>query len=159
MFLLVPLLVVANGLTPYLELKTGFGWNMYANLRTADGETNHYLVPRTLPLTDEQDELVVILDSDDPAPATTATRTARSPRSSSAPTCPITPTRAITYERAARSWRSPRADDPELVEPVPRGRRSSSCSGRSTCSAGALRARVRTGGGRSPLTGPVRSRR
>ena len=40
-FLLVPLLVVANGLTPYLELKTGFGWNMYANLRTVDGESNH----------------------------------------------------------------------------------------------------------------------
>jgi hypothetical protein len=44
-FLLVPLLVVANGLTPYLEVKTGYGWNMYANLRTVDGETNHYLLP------------------------------------------------------------------------------------------------------------------
>jgi len=66
-FLLVPLLVVANGLTPYLELKTGFGWNMYANLRTADGESNHYLVRRTLPLTDAQDELVHLLDTDDPA--------------------------------------------------------------------------------------------
>ena len=26
--------VVANGLTPYLELKTAYGWNMYANLVT-----------------------------------------------------------------------------------------------------------------------------
>lgn len=32
--LLVPVLVVFNGLTPYLELKTGFGWNMHSNLRT-----------------------------------------------------------------------------------------------------------------------------
>ncbi|MET0903347.1 MAG: HTTM domain-containing protein [Acidimicrobiales bacterium] len=64
-FLLVPLMVVANGLTPYLELKTGFGWNMYANLRTVDGETNHYLIPRTLPVTGAQADLVQILDSDD----------------------------------------------------------------------------------------------
>jgi hypothetical protein len=64
-FLLVPLLVVANGFTPYLEVKTGFGWNMYANLRTADGETNHLIVPRTLPLTDVQDEMVEIVSSDD----------------------------------------------------------------------------------------------
>ena len=39
---------------------------MYANLRTVDGETNHYLVPRTLPLTDAQADLVEILDTDDP---------------------------------------------------------------------------------------------
>ena len=43
-FLLVPLLVVANGLTPYLELKTAYGWNMYANLRTVDGDSNHFVV-------------------------------------------------------------------------------------------------------------------
>jgi hypothetical protein len=65
-FLLLPLVVVANGLTPYLELKTGFGWNMYSNLRTVDGETNHYLVPGTLALTDVQADLVEVLDSDDP---------------------------------------------------------------------------------------------
>ena len=66
LFALVPVLVLLNGLTPYLELKTGYGWNMYANLRTVDGDTNHYLVPRTLPLTDEQEDPVVILSSDDP---------------------------------------------------------------------------------------------
>ena len=30
-------LVVANGLTPYLELKTAYGFNMYANLVTVAG--------------------------------------------------------------------------------------------------------------------------
>lgn len=64
-FLLVPLLVVLNGLTPYLELKTGYGWNMYANLRTVDGESNHLLVRRTVPLTDEQADLVEVLETDD----------------------------------------------------------------------------------------------
>ena len=41
--------VVANGLTPYLELKTAYGFNMYANLVTVDGESNHLVVRETLP--------------------------------------------------------------------------------------------------------------
>ena len=64
--LVVPVLVVLNGLTPYAELKTSASWNMYANLRTADGESNHLLVRRTLPLTQPQDDLVTIVDTDDP---------------------------------------------------------------------------------------------
>jgi hypothetical protein len=65
LFVFVPLLVVANGLAPYLELKTGSAWNMYSNLRTVDGESNHLIVRRTLPLTDEQSDLVEILDTSD----------------------------------------------------------------------------------------------
>ena len=41
-------LVVANGLTPYLELKTAYGFNMYANLVTVAGESNHFVVRDTL---------------------------------------------------------------------------------------------------------------
>ena len=63
---LVPLLAVFNGLTPYLELKTGFGWNMYSNLATVDGRSNHLLIRRTLPLSGAQRHLVRILASDDP---------------------------------------------------------------------------------------------
>lgn len=57
---------VFNGLTPYLELKTGYGFNMYANLVTADGRSNHYLIPRTIPLTDAQRDPYIVLASDDP---------------------------------------------------------------------------------------------
>jgi Vitamin K-dependent gamma-carboxylase len=57
---------VLNGLTPYLELKTGYGFNMYANLVTADGRSNHYLLPRTIPLTDAQRDPYIVLTSDDP---------------------------------------------------------------------------------------------
>ena len=64
--LVIPALVVLNGLTPYLELKTAYGWNMYANLRTVDGDSNHFLIRSTLPLTDVQDHLVEVLFSDDP---------------------------------------------------------------------------------------------
>ena len=62
---LVPVLAFANGLTPYLELKTGFGWNMYSNLRTVAGESNHLLVPATLDLTGAQRDLVEVVDVTD----------------------------------------------------------------------------------------------
>ena len=65
--LLVPALVLFNGLTPYLELKTGFGWNMYGNLRTVAGESNHFIVARTLDLSGLQADQVEILESSDPA--------------------------------------------------------------------------------------------
>ena len=67
MLLLVgPGLAALNGLTPYLELKTGFGWNMYSNLRTVAGQTNHLLLPGTLDLTHAQRDLVTVLSSTDP---------------------------------------------------------------------------------------------
>ncbi len=39
------LLVALNGVLPYVGVKTAFGWNMYANLVTVDGRTNHLVVP------------------------------------------------------------------------------------------------------------------
>ena len=57
--------VVANGLTPYLELKTAFGFNMYANLVTVAGESNHLVVRDTLPLTDVQEHLLTVVETDD----------------------------------------------------------------------------------------------
>jgi hypothetical protein len=59
-------LVVLNGLTPYLEVKTAYGWNMYANLRTVAGDSNHLVVRSTLPLTDVQDHLLTVVRSDAP---------------------------------------------------------------------------------------------
>jgi hypothetical protein len=58
--------IVANGLTPYLELKTAYGFNMYANLVTVAGDSNHLIVRRTLPLTDVQDHLMTVVESRDP---------------------------------------------------------------------------------------------
>lgn len=59
-------IVIANGLTPYLEIKTSLGFNMYANLRTVAGETNHLVVRRTLHLSHAQDDLLEVVESDDP---------------------------------------------------------------------------------------------
>jgi hypothetical protein len=59
-------LAVLNGLTPYTEVKSAYGFNMYANLRTAGGETNHLLLSGTLPLRDGYEEPVGVLSSSDP---------------------------------------------------------------------------------------------
>lgn len=45
-------LVALNGITPYVGFKTAFGWNMYANLETADGRANHLVVPQLRPVVD-----------------------------------------------------------------------------------------------------------
>jgi hypothetical protein len=62
----IVLLALLNGFTPYLELKTAHGFNMYANLVTARGHSNHFLISRTLPLRDGYQAPVEVLDSDDP---------------------------------------------------------------------------------------------
>lgn len=63
--LVVVLLVVANGAAPYLEIKTATAWNMYANLRTADGDSNHFLIRATWSI-GWQDELVEVVSADGP---------------------------------------------------------------------------------------------
>lgn len=64
--LAVPVVALAllNGLSPYLELKTSTSWNMYSNLRTVDGSSNHVLVRATLPLGDAQADLVEVVAAD-----------------------------------------------------------------------------------------------
>lgn len=57
--------IVANGLGPYLELKTALGFNMYANLVTVSGETNHLVVRRTAHLRTVQDDLLEVVESED----------------------------------------------------------------------------------------------
>lgn len=120
LFLAVPLLVVFNGLTPYLELKTGYGWNMYANLQMVDGTSNHLIVRRSLPLTDEQKDLVRILDTNAPGLGRYVANgyglTWRQLRAYLAKH----PRVRITYERGGETVALQQASDrPELVEPVP----------------------------------------
>jgi hypothetical protein len=57
-------LMVLNGLSPYLELKSATGFNMYSNLSTMAGETNHFLVPRTLEVRGDQSQLATIVSTD-----------------------------------------------------------------------------------------------
>lgn len=63
---LAPALVVANGLSPYLGLKTENSFAMYSNLQTEGGQWNHALLPESLRVFPFQDEPVRILGSSDP---------------------------------------------------------------------------------------------
>lgn len=62
---IVVALTVLNGLTPYTEIKTAYSFNMYANLVTSQGDSNHFVVRSTLPLRSGYDGPVEILESSD----------------------------------------------------------------------------------------------
>jgi hypothetical protein len=62
---LVPVLVVLNGLSPYLGLHTTANWAMFSNLRTEGGRSNHLIVPADWQLFDYQRELVRVVRSSD----------------------------------------------------------------------------------------------
>ena len=114
--LVLPLLVALNGLTPYLELKTGFGWNMYSNLRTVAGETNHFLTPATLDVTGLQRDQVTILDSSDPKLAASSAQHYTMVWSELREYAASNPEASITYRRGNRTYEVPRAGDvPQLV--------------------------------------------
>lgn len=122
-FAVIPLLVVLNGISPYVEVKTGYGWNMYANLRTVDGDTNHLLVPRTFPLTDEHVDLVEILGSDAPALAWYAANDYALTWRALRTYVSAHPDVRLRYRRGSEVVALARAsDDPELVAPVPEWR-------------------------------------
>ena len=58
--LVIPALLFANGLMPYLGLKTETSFAMYSNLRTEGGYSNHWLMPASLQVWDYQRDLVKI---------------------------------------------------------------------------------------------------
>ncbi len=60
------LLVVLNGVAPYLGVKTETSFAMFSNLRIEEGRTNHLLIERTAQLTDHAEDMVRILDATDP---------------------------------------------------------------------------------------------
>jgi hypothetical protein len=59
------LLMILNGLCPYLGLKTETSFAMFSNLRTEGGRTNHLFVPN-LQVFDFQKHLIQILESNIP---------------------------------------------------------------------------------------------
>jgi len=61
----IVVLAVLNAVTPYTEVKTAYSFNMYANLVTAQGMSNHFVVRSTWPLRDGYEGPVEILESSD----------------------------------------------------------------------------------------------
>ena len=62
---LVPVLVVANALSPYVGLKTQVSFTMYSNLQTEGDQWNHALIPESVRVFDLQDDLVRVVSSSD----------------------------------------------------------------------------------------------
>lgn len=117
---ILPLLVVFNGLAPYLEIRTAYAFNMYSNLETAGGDTNQFLVPRTLPVTDYQTDLVSVITSSDPGLQLYATQQFDIPFLQLRDYLSHHPDVALTYRRDGQIHQVAHAsDDPSLVEPVP----------------------------------------
>ncbi|NDC37557.1 MAG: hypothetical protein EBZ48_05845 [Proteobacteria bacterium] len=58
--LLVPVLLIFNGICPYIGLKTETSFAMYSNLRTERKQFNHILIPSWVQLFRYQDDLVEI---------------------------------------------------------------------------------------------------
>ena len=144
---LVPLLVFGNGLTPYLELKTAYGFNMYSNLVTAGGSTNSFLVPRTFPIHGDAGDLVRIEHTDDGVLRLYAT---------------------LHYDVPYLSLRTYLADHPSVAIPLrarrhrtrpgPRQRRSRAGAAREPARAEAVRPPGRRPARPAPLPGRVPSR-
>lgn len=60
------LVTLLNGLAPYLELKTASAFNMYSNLVTENGRSNHLVIRRAVPLTDGNKDPIEVLATKDP---------------------------------------------------------------------------------------------
>jgi hypothetical protein len=65
-FWVFPALVVLNGLSPYLGLKTENSFAMFSNLRTEGGISNHFIVPASTQVFNYQKDMVEIVSSTDP---------------------------------------------------------------------------------------------
>ena len=67
LFWVLPALLIFDGINPYLGLKTDTAFAMYSNLRSEGGITNHLIWRHPLALADYQEDLVQVVDSNDPA--------------------------------------------------------------------------------------------
>jgi hypothetical protein len=113
-------LLVINGLLPYVELRTGYAYTMYSNLRMVDGRSNHLIVRASLPLAGRQADLVKVVSSNDPGLAQYSTYNYLLPWDSFRTYLAKHPGAAVTYERSGKRHVVKRAsDDRELITSPP----------------------------------------
>lgn len=62
-FIILPLIVFLNGMSPYFGLKTEYSFSMFSNLKTERGESNHFIIPASFQIFDYQKDLVEIISS------------------------------------------------------------------------------------------------
>ncbi len=66
-FVVVPVLLLFNGFSPYLGLKTQTSFSMFSNLRTELRSTNHFFMPVGLRLAGYQEQMVIVEETTSPA--------------------------------------------------------------------------------------------
>lgn len=66
-FVAVPVLLLFNGFSPYLGLKTQTSFSMFSNLRTELRSTNHFFMPVGLRLAGYQEQMVIVEEATSPA--------------------------------------------------------------------------------------------
>ncbi|MBC6459176.1 hypothetical protein [Actinomadura sp. HBU206391] len=117
--MVIPLLALVNGLTPFFELKTRSSFNMYSNLATIGGHSNHLVISRTWPLSDVQRHLVTVLETDDPRLQWYAAKRYRIPLQQLRVYAARQPDRRLRYELAGVVRDASRiGSDPVLSRPV-----------------------------------------
>lgn len=120
LYALLLALLVLNGLSPYLGLKTQSSFSMFSNLRTEDGRSNHLFLPATLQIASYQRDMVSVLDSSHPRLQRLAVEGLRLPWFEFRRIASERPEASVTFVRAGRERRVPRiGDDPELGTPPP----------------------------------------
>jgi len=111
--------IFANGLTPYLELKTTYGWNMYSNLVVVEGDSNHLLVRRGFQARAGHHGLVDIVESDEPAIQAYATQKYRLPWPSFLRLAQQYPEASVRYVRLGREYEVTRVRDARELNETP----------------------------------------
>ena len=118
--MVVAALAYTNGLSPYFEVKTAYAFNMYSNLRTERGKTNHLLLRTTLPLVRYQFDTVEILGSSDRGLRGYANDGYRLPFLQLRAYLSAHPDTGIMFLRGGKRYTYAKArEEPSLVEPVP----------------------------------------
>ena len=118
--LVIPVIALLNGITPYVGVKTVASWNMYSNLVTAKGYENGLLIPTDWQWRDSQNDLVRIVNSSDPGLQVYAEDSYVMPFLTLRAYTASRPDISLTYVRATLQYHVTRVgDDPDLARPVP----------------------------------------
>lgn len=121
--LVILLVVLLNGFSPYLGLKTEMSFSMFSNLRTEAGVSNHLFFPVLSRGNGYQDDLVTVLDGSAPWIGTASRKEQRIPffklrRLASRSPAPNT---WIEYKHGGETVLVQYAEDPEhkIFQPLP----------------------------------------
>jgi hypothetical protein len=113
---IVPALVVFNGVTPILGLKTRTAWQMYSNVRLEPEASNHFLFGRSLDVLGALDDPVRVVTSDSPRLGRMAGTTLTLPWIEFRRRLALDPA-ATVWERRGERHVTSGADDPALGPP------------------------------------------